>query len=121
MSNNADFAKLMRESEKNIASELVCFNDMNAKWDWLLTHMEVYLVRLQEVCFEFRRPPRKFMETSIFFNLIVAVDLAEHLLILTRNTPPEWTSFRASINDLSEAEDVSNCLLCWKSICELKL
>jgi hypothetical protein len=116
----SDYIKNLSASRENIRLELASIDDLNAQWDWLIEHLQVYLGRLQSLCIQLERAPREFMRTSVYCNLIVATEFAEEILVVSSIMPPEWIRFRASLNDLSCAASVSHCLLCWNSLSELK-
>jgi len=117
----SDYSENLETSIKNVSLELARIDELQSQWDWLVEHLQVYLLRLKSLCEQFKRPPCEFMRTSVFCNLLVAADHAERILLERHSEPPEWASFRDSLKDLSEAEDVTQCLLCWDSISKSKL
>ena len=117
----SDYSENLKASKINIGLELACIDDLQSQWDWLVEHLQIYLLRLKTLCEQFEDPPREFMQTSVFCNLLVASEHAERVFLARHVEPPEWTTFRDSLRDLSEAENVTQCLLCWDSISKLKL
>jgi hypothetical protein len=117
----SDYSEHLKNSRTNIGLELASIADLNSKWDWLVEHLQIYLLRLQMICEKFDEPPPKLMQTSIFCNIIVAVEHAENILLAKHAHFSEWTSFKDSLNDLSDADDFAHCLSQWESIRNLKL
>jgi hypothetical protein len=76
---------------------------------------------MQMVCEKFEKPPRRLMQSSIYSDITVAVEHAENILLAKHAHFSEWTSFKDSLNDLSDADDFAHCLSQWESIRNLKL
>lgn len=116
-----DYSKNLESANKNIGLELARISDQQSQWDWLTDHLRVYLLRLEMLCNELNRPPSAFAKSSVFCCLLVACDHIDRILLAKGGESSEWTSFKKSLEDLPNAENVTSSLLCLESFLEADL